>query len=497
MNTVNALRRTARNAFAVALVCLVTSLPTETAFAQTSEPYRDQLLNGLRILLWSRPGDQNVLLKLRIHSGAAFDMAGKGGTMALLGDALFPDAATHEYFTEEMGGQLNVVADYDSIDIILQGRASDYDRIIDILRGALVTTPLTPENVTKVREARIKALSDTKHTAVDVADWSLAFRLFGRFPYAHPVAGTAESLGRVERADLMLARERFLNPNNATLVIVGGVDQRRAMRALKQLLGGWRKSEQVVPATFREPDPPDPRVLIVNSPGPQTAEVRLATRGVARSDGDYFAATLLAVVARDRWQKLFPDLNKSSFFVRQEAHFLPGVFVMGASVDNASAAKTLEAARNVLQSLISMPVSTNELEMAKSNALAVINGRLSKTETMADVWLDIDTYSLPSVNEQMRASNAVSLADLQRVAIRLFREVPTASVVVGSADQLKAELAATEKVEVMGEVAAPKAPEQKSTTNAAPQTRKPTPILITPKSTNPLIKTTKPPPRPD
>ncbi len=114
MNTVNALRRTARNAFTVALVCLVAGLHTPAAFAQTSEPHRDQLLNGLRILLWSRPGDQNVLLKLRIHSGAAFDMAGKAGTMALLGDALFPDAATHEYFTEEMGGRLNVETNYDS-----------------------------------------------------------------------------------------------------------------------------------------------------------------------------------------------------------------------------------------------------------------------------------------------------------------------------------------------------------------------------------------------
>jgi len=80
-----------------------------------------------------------------------------------------------------MGGQLNVETDYDSIDITLQGRASDYDRIVDILRGALVTTPLTPQNVTKLRDARIKALSDTKHTAVDVADWSLASRLFGGF----------------------------------------------------------------------------------------------------------------------------------------------------------------------------------------------------------------------------------------------------------------------------------------------------------------------------
>ena len=30
----------------------------------TTEPEREQLLNGLRILIWHRPADQDVLLKL-------------------------------------------------------------------------------------------------------------------------------------------------------------------------------------------------------------------------------------------------------------------------------------------------------------------------------------------------------------------------------------------------------------------------------------------------
>ena len=236
-------------------------------------------MNGLRILLWSRPGDESVLLKLRIHSGAAFDLAGKAGTMALLGDILFPDAATHDYFTQEMGGRLEVETNHDAINITLQGRAGDYDRIVDILRGALVTTPLTAENLASVRAARLKVLSETKSSPADVADHLIAERLLGSFPYAHAAGGTVESLTRIDRADLMLAREKFLSPNNATLVIVGGVDKVHAMRALRQLMGGWRRSDQLVPTTFRQPDPSDPRILIADSPGTPMSEIRLATRG--------------------------------------------------------------------------------------------------------------------------------------------------------------------------------------------------------------------------
>jgi len=288
---------------------LLLGIEPNVFIAQAQEPQREQLLNGLRILLVPRPGDPSVLLKLRIHSGAAFDTAGKAGTMALLGQILFPDPVTYDYFKDEINGRLLVETDYDAINVTLQGRAAEYDRIVDVLRSAVVTTALTPENVTRLHDARLKVLADSKPSAAELADRAIAERLFGNFPYANAPAGTAESLGRIDRADLLLARDRFLNPNNATLVVIGGVDQRRAMRALRQLLGGWRKNEQLVPATFRLPAQPDARTLITNFPGAQNAEVRVAARGTARGDRDYVAATLLAAIARDRWQKLLREMK--------------------------------------------------------------------------------------------------------------------------------------------------------------------------------------------
>src|SRR6185295_4348183 len=161
------------------------------------------------------------------------------------------------------------------------------------------------------REGRVKILKDTGISPTMVADRAIAARLFGDFPYGRPYTGTVESLERIDRGDLMLARERFLNPNNATLVIVGGVERLRVNRALRQLLGGWRKSERVVPATFQQPAVPDARILIMNAPADQSAEVRLAVRGFARNDPDAQAASLLAFIALKRWETLLPDLARN------------------------------------------------------------------------------------------------------------------------------------------------------------------------------------------
>src|SRR5690242_11797860 len=89
--------------------------------AQPAEPERETLLNGLRILYWSQPGNPEVLLRMRIHSGAAFDLADKGGMMALLGDALFPDQSTCDDESGELRGRLEVTTRFDTIGVTVPG----------------------------------------------------------------------------------------------------------------------------------------------------------------------------------------------------------------------------------------------------------------------------------------------------------------------------------------------------------------------------------------
>ena len=203
----------------LALLPLVFCVAPQTAAAQVAaEARREQLLNGLKIILVHRPDDSQVVLKLRVHSGSAFDLAGKEGMTALLGDALFADPVTREYVTQELDGRLEVETGFDSIEVTLSGPAKDFERLVELLRNALVNTQLSPDAVGRLRAARIKTFNETSLASAPVADRAIAARLFGEYPYGRRVTGTPESLARVDRADLLLARERFLNPNNATLV---------------------------------------------------------------------------------------------------------------------------------------------------------------------------------------------------------------------------------------------------------------------------------------
>ncbi|MDT7541813.1 MAG: zinc protease [Acidobacteriota bacterium] len=467
-----------RRALAAALIHVVlfnfvslSALPSR-AQSVVPEPRREHLLNGLRVLLSQRPGDAKVWMRLRVHSGAAFDLANKEGTMALLSDALFPDPSTRQYVTEELGGQLDVHTTYDDIEITVGGNASEFDRMAELLRNALLQMRLTPEDVQRMKDARLKALDPSTQTTAQLADRAVRARLFGAHPYGRSVEGTIDSLARINRGDLMFARERFLNPNNSTLVVVGNFDPQRAMRTFRQFFGPWRKSETIAPATFRQPEAPDARALIVAAaPGTRETQVRVAARGVARSDRDRAAATLLTIVARERWRASLKDASIANVSVVHESNAVSGLFLMRATAPVTAAASALESARAALRSFASKPVGNDELDRAMREFNASDSTQHANEFPFVNVWLDSITYGYDASTDE-RAANSVTAADLQRVAARLFGEGQFASIIVGDASELRAALSnLAGGVEVAGAKSA--APHATATPPAQPAPRRP------------------------
>ncbi len=251
------------------------------AFAQTPAPKQEYLLNGLKILMWNEPKSDKVTIKLRIHSGAMYDPKDKMGTMTLLADNFFPEEGLKTFVTEELDGSLSVTSNYDYLQIEISSRPDSFDKILDILQAAVVNTPITKESFAKLREARLKQVAEDLKNPAIVADQAVAKRLFGNFPYGNPMNGTPESLAKLDKNDLIFAKEKFVTADNSTLAIVGNFDPAFALRACKQFFGAWQKADKLVPPTFRQPDAPDEKPLIIQSPTDDlVGAFRFAFRGL-------------------------------------------------------------------------------------------------------------------------------------------------------------------------------------------------------------------------
>lgn len=396
------------------------------ALAQATKPVaprQDLLLNGLKVMVWADPTAEKATVKLRIHSGTIFDPKDKMGVMALVADSFFPTEQAKAFFTEDLEGSLDVTTNYNYIQITATGKSSEILSMLETISNAVVNPQFTPENFKLVSEARLKKVKELEKNPAYVADLAVSKRLFGEFPYGRSIEGTSESLAKIDRVDLLFAKERFLTADNATIAITGNFKADYAFRVTRQLFGGWIKADKKIPATFAMPTDPDiaPQGINVNSIKPdfQGVEFRFATRGIARKDKDYFALRFLTELLQNRFRAKVPQELQSGVSVTHDRNVLSGVLNFRISVNSqailtASGFKPTDFPNNLLKE----PITQAEYEETRAKILAEI-----EQKPMVDKLLDIDTFKLVSAQDEIQKLNSVSLADMQRVEEKLLKQL--------------------------------------------------------------------------
>ncbi|MBP7475972.1 MAG: insulinase family protein, partial [Pyrinomonadaceae bacterium] len=241
--------------FIAIIVLLLFSLVAPAIFSQTlPTPKKESLLNGLKVLMWNDAKADKVTVKIRIHAGSAFDPQGKEGVMQLLADNIFPNEAAKEFFIEDLGGSLEVVTNYDLIQINASSKPENFLTMLETLSTAVSNPGIDKETTAKLKASLIAKIKALEADPAYVADRTAAKRLFGTFPYGRPQFGTEASVKTIDFADLVDAKGRFLSADNATIAISGNFDRALGFRAIRRYFGGWLKSDKRVPSTFRQPD---------------------------------------------------------------------------------------------------------------------------------------------------------------------------------------------------------------------------------------------------
>jgi len=395
-------------------------LLTTAAFSLAQKPIaprQEKLLNGLKLLIWSDAAADKATVKLRIHSGAAFDTLNKEGTMALLADALFPNESIKEFFREDLGGSLSVESNYDYIQINATGDSTRILAILETLAAAVTKPQIDKETTAKIRAARLEKIKELEKNPAYIADQAVAKRLFGNFPYGKSREGTAESLTKIDFADLLLARQRFLTADNATLAVSGSVKSDYVFKVVRQLFGGWEKADRRVPTTFAEPNAPDTKFYLIKTETNNISELRFAFRAASRRDKDFYHAQILTLILQNRLRK--KDGDKVS--LERNFYFLPGLVVVKISDWNASSLKFAgedvslpENFFNYVQDLLSPNITAEEFQTAQNDAAKIFADR-----DHLESWLDTDSFQLKAAAHI--APNA-TLADVQKVLERWRKE---------------------------------------------------------------------------
>src|SRR5688572_27842159 len=118
--------------------------------------------------------------------------------------------------------------------------------------------PSFPEDeIEKRRGEMLNAIRQDEDSPAAMAMQALFAMLYpDQHPYGRPTKGTVDTVGRIQRADLVAFHRARFAPSTVTAIIVGDVDRDRALAAGGRVFGSWQAP---VPGDLRLAHPPSER----------------------------------------------------------------------------------------------------------------------------------------------------------------------------------------------------------------------------------------------
>ena len=421
---------------ALFLLALATPLRAEIAIQEVTSP------GGIKAWLVEDHGIPFTALEIRFQGGTSLDAPGKRGAVNLM-TALIEEGAGEfdsQGFAaarDALAAEFSFGSDQDGVSVSARFLTENRDQAMALLQQALVAPRFDQVAVDRVRGQVLAGLRNDEKDQGAIAGGLARARTFGDHPYATVGDGTMASVTALTRDDIVAAFGASVARDRITVAAAGDITATELGALLDRVLGDLPatgavqpgKAEMMVKAGVKVQDFPGPQSVILFGHG-----------GIRFDDPDYFAATLLnEIFGGGRFgARLMTE-------VREKRGLTYGIGTGLASYDHAESlvgqfqasndktAEAIEVIRAEWAKIATEGVTEDELATAKTYMTGSYPLRFDGNGTIASILVGMQVMGLAADYPKTRNARveAVTMADMKRVAARLFQPGDLAFIVVG------------------------------------------------------------------
>ena len=348
-------------------------------------PYKEIVLdNGLRVLSLEDPGSGVVAVQLWYHVGAKDEQAGRQGFAHMFEHMMFRGTdrlgpEDHFKYVRRTGGDCNAYTSFDQTVYIQELPANQLELALwlEAERMAFLRIDQASYDTERkvVEEERRLGLNRPYGTVPE----KLLAELFPGQTYGWSPIGNIAHLRAAAVGELRDFWQRYYVPNNATLVVVGGIKHDDVQRLAKKYFG-WMPREADPPRVAADAAGPfKSRTITIKDDNAPAPAVGMVWRTVpARRRRRRAAATARHHPRRRRVEPALPRIGRreaNGGRRRGDASSRlenAGMFGAGAVMSpfSRSGPQVLEAIRRHVEKLRTEPVTEKELLKAKNQTLS-------------------------------------------------------------------------------------------------------------------------------
>ncbi len=252
---------------------------------------------------------------------------------------------------------------------------------------------------------------------------------FTENPYRRPVIGYMEDLRKATRADVQAFFNTYYGPSNLVAAVVGDVDPEQVKQLAEAYFGRYQLRTQPPKLVVNEAAQTEPKEFTLELVSQPWYLEGYHRPGI--NDPDHVVYAMIdSILTGGRTARLYKslvepqialDIGSANGFPGDQQStvlLLYGLTAPGHTVEELAVGLDAELAR-----LQQTPVDTETLDRVKTQARAGLLRQLDSNSGMASLLTEYEakTGDWRNVFEELQAIEAVSAADVQRVAIATFK----------------------------------------------------------------------------
>lgn len=336
-----------------------------------------RLDNGLNVVIQQDDKVRSVVLDVVYNVGSKNDPIGKFGIAHLYEHFMFCGSVNVDSYDKELdsvGGNNNAYTCDDITNYYCTVPYNNLETALWLESDRMLQLKYSQESLDIQRNVVIGELKEVYYSS-PYSDQNIRFLPLAYTkdtPYSHPTIGNIKDLESVTMEDMKIFTNKYYQPSNATVIIVGNVELDKTLALVKKYFGNIPSNGSVnihdygkysflnSSMTVKKDIPSEILLLGYNVCG-RVEENYYPTLVLAQVIGSGQSSILYRSLVEEK--RLFNNIN-----IELTETFGPGLLIINGEItNNVSIAEAYGALKQVLRMIVTNGISEHDLEKAKNS----------------------------------------------------------------------------------------------------------------------------------
>ncbi|MFQ3350513.1 MAG: zinc protease [Candidatus Arcticimaribacter sp.] len=271
----------------------------ETPKLNIPDSWSATLSNGMTVNGMEHNELPLVNFSLVIDGGHLLDSFDKIGVANLMTDILMEGTAnkTPQELEEEielLGATINMFTGRESITISGNTLVRNFDKTMNLVEEILLEPRWDEEELKRIKLSTINGIKRSASNPNVVSRNVYNKLIYGeKHMFAYPTSGTVSSIELITMDDLKAFYNNNFSPSVSRFHIVGNINKDKTLAVLNDLETKWESKDVTIPTYEIKAESDKASLYFVDIPNAKQSVINIGYLGMARTDPDYFASTVM------------------------------------------------------------------------------------------------------------------------------------------------------------------------------------------------------------